>query len=181
MLYDTTTYYNLQAIRRNTTRRAWASTGRECVGIEIGLVRAVAAFSGVGGTLPLPSPVLGFLGAPARPGCGSGPSSSGMAMLAAPGRWPFFLAFNLRPSQLAAAVEVGHGLGKPLFTAKPFFAAFQRGVALDKGAGGGVATGAACRALLSSLAVGQHDCRRGSRRSRGNPAGVPRRRRRPTP
>ena len=87
-------YFPFSETPPNTTRRAWASTGRECVGIEIGLVRAVAAFSGVGGTLPLPSPVLGFLGAPARPGCGSGPSSSGMAMLAAPGRWPFPLAFN---------------------------------------------------------------------------------------
>lgn len=59
MLYDTTTYYNLQAIQGNTTRRAWASPAGSASGSKFGPVRAVAAFFGVGGTVPYPRPGFG--------------------------------------------------------------------------------------------------------------------------
>jgi hypothetical protein len=75
---------------------------------------------------------------------------------------------------------VRHGLGKPLFPAKPLFAAFQRARRRMRAQAVELPPARRAAPLANSLAVGQHDCRRGSRRSRGNPAGVPRRRRRPT-
>lgn len=62
------------------------------------------------------------------PGRGSGPSSSEMAMLASSAAWLLVLFLGVQPAafQLAQAVEVGHGLGKPLFPAKPLLTTFQR-------------------------------------------------------
>ena len=80
----------------------------------------------------------------------------------------------------ALSVDVRHGLGKPLFPAKPLFAAFQGARRWMRAQAVELPPARHAAPLVNSLAVGQHDCRRGSRRSRGNPAGVPRRRRRPT-
>lgn len=183
MLYDTTTYYNLQALQGNTTRRAWASPAASASGSKFGPVRAVAAFSGVGGTLhPYPRrfraswALLRGLGVvpglprrewrcwPARP-----PGAVGLP----PGVQPVVFP-------PALSVDVRHGLGKPLFPAKPLFAAFQRARRWMRAQAMELPPARRAAPLANSLAVGQHDCRRGSRRSRGNPAGVPRRRRRPT-
>ncbi|OCG94693.1 hypothetical protein LMG918_16560 [Xanthomonas euvesicatoria] len=50
-----------------------------------------------------------------------------MAMLASSAARLLALFLGVQPAafQLAQAVEVGHGLRKPLFPAKPLFAAFQ--------------------------------------------------------
>ena len=64
-----------------------------------------------------------------------------------PGCWPFFLAFNLRPSSSRRAVRLGTALGKPLFLLNLLFLGCRAAAVLDECAGGGVATGAACRAL----------------------------------
>ncbi|KWR81563.1 hypothetical protein RN02_10385 [Pseudomonas sp. PI1] len=49
-------------------------------------------------------------------------------MLASSAAWLLALFLGVQPAafQLAQAVEVGHGLRKLLFPAKPLFAAFQR-------------------------------------------------------
>lgn len=75
------------------------------------------------------------------------------------------------PHQSALAFEVGHGLGKPLFLLNLLFLGLRAAGVFGEGMGGGSGIGAAVAApLVCSLAVGQHDCRRG-----GREAGEPRR------
>lgn len=70
------------------------------------------------------------------------------------------------------------GLGKPLFLLNLLFLGLRAAGVPGDGTGGGVDIGAAVAApLVSSLAAGQHDCRRGSREAgeprRGAPAARP--------
>ncbi|ECI0567905.1 hypothetical protein AF485_25785 [Salmonella enterica subsp. enterica serovar Typhimurium] len=111
------------------------------------------------------------------------PPLLGMAMLARLARLVTALLLGVQPAAFPPALsfDVGHGLGKPLFPAKPLFAAFQGARRWMRAQAVELPPARRAAPLVNSLAVGQHDCRRGSRRSRGNPAGVPRRRRRPTP
>jgi len=85
-------------------------------------------FPGSAAPIPYPRPVSGFLGAPARPGCGFGPSSSGMAMLASSIAWrPFFL--GVQPCGLPARAGVRVERRRSaclLFPAKPLLTTFQR-------------------------------------------------------
>ncbi len=89
---------------------------------------SVGAFSGVGGTYPIPS--SGF-GLPGR-SCAAwvwfraflvGNGDAGQLCRLAVG-----LPLGVQPVGFppALSVDVRHGLGKPLFPAKPLFAAFQR-------------------------------------------------------
>ena len=105
-------------------------------------------FPGSAAPIPYPRPVSGFLGAPARPGCGFGPSSSGMAMLASSVAWlsAFPLAFNLRPSSSRRRLRLARPR-QPLFLLNLLFLGCRAAAVLDECAGCGAATGAACRAL----------------------------------
>ena len=183
MLYTTTTYYNLQALQGNTTRRAWASPAASASGSKFGPVRAVAAFSGVSGTYPLPSPGFGLPGRSCAAWVWFRAFLVGNGDAGQLGRLAVGLPLGVQPVVFppALSVDVRHGLGKPLFPAKPLFAAFQRARRWMRAQAVELPPARRAAPLVNSLAVGQHDCRRGSRRSRGNPAGVPRRRRRPTP
>ena len=192
MLYDTTTYYKLQAIQENTTPRPWASPAASACRSKFGPGRPVEAFSGVSGPYPLASPVSRLLDAPGRPGRGTpGPASLEMTMrdprlpaaivgcgdagqLGSPWLLALFLGVQPVAFQLAPAVEVGTA-SATAFPAKPVFWVFELLRRSMRGAGGGAGTGAAVAApLVSSLAVGQPFSGRGSRLVRGNPAGVPR-------
>ena len=116
------------------------------------------------GRRPLPPGLAGFA-PPGRPGRGTpGPASLEMTMrdprlpAAIVGcgdagqlgsSWLLALFLGVQPAalQLAPAVEVGHGLGKPLFLLNLLFLGCRAAAVLDECAGGGAATGAACRAL----------------------------------
>ena len=140
-------------------------------------------FLGSAAPTPYPRPLSRLLRVPVRPGCIAWRSSSSdVAMLASSIAWrPFFL--GVQPCGLPARAGVRVERRRSallLFPAKPLLTAFQR-VRCWMWAQAVELAPARRAAPGRCLAAGQHDCRRGSRRSRGNPAGVPRRRRRPTP
>lgn len=129
MLYNTTTYYNLQALQRNTTRRAWASPVGGASGSKFGPVLAVEAFSGVSGTYPCPRPVSGLLGVPARPGCDSWACLVGNGDAGQLGRLVAGLPLGVQPCGLPARAGVRVERRRSaclLFPAKPLLTAFQR-------------------------------------------------------
>lgn len=198
MLYYTTTYYKIQAateILRILQKRYAGSPGQRPAGNTSAAKTAQEARRGVFRGLSAPSPVRARLRASRALLCrlgampGLGPASSFLAMgdprLAAvivgggeAGQlavWsvlsPFPLGVQPAAVPSALAFEVGHGLGKPLFLLNLLFLGLRAAGVFGEGTGGGAGIGAAVAApLVSSLAVGQHDCRRG-----GREAGEPRR------
>lgn len=164
MLYNTTTYYRIQATTENFTNptetlrgRPRPAPGRERVGGEKQRRKPVEAFSGVGRRSPRPRPVPCVLGRSWAAGArwhALGPASSFLAMgdpcLAAvivgsgeagqarrPGRRcrPSLLAFNLLSSRQRQRSRLGTNLGKPLFPAKPAFLGLRAAAALNVRAG----------------------------------------------
>lgn len=67
-------------------RLTWVSPAGSASGSKFGLGRAVAAFSGVGGTIPYPRPVSSVLGVSTRPISGANEKSQTTAGLASPSR-----------------------------------------------------------------------------------------------
>lgn len=176
MLYDTTTYYTLQAY--GEILRAGPGPARPGArwGRNSALCGPWRRFPGSAALSPCPRQVSGFLGAPARFGWVVWwLSSSDVAMLASSTACrPFFLAFNLAAFQLAQVFEVGHGLGKPLSLLNRF-CGLSAAAMLDRCAGGEVTAGAACRAFGKPvLAAGQARLPGGGAgKAGGTPQGCP--------
>jgi hypothetical protein len=105
---------------------AWASPAGSASAAKSALRGPWRRFPGLAAPIPCPRLVSGFLGVPARPGRGSRASLAVAVLLGVqPAAFPLALPF-----------DVGHGLGKPLFPAKPLLAGLSAGAVLDVRADG---------------------------------------------